>query len=442
MKTFKLFLTVALLAFAFGASAQSYMEDPRYGATPAEREKNVLDLNFFNDAYNNKDYDTALGYLRSLLKGAPKASENLYIKGSNIYKSKILQAKSLAEKKAYIDSLMMIYDKRAEAYADHPERGVPYIMANKAREFLTFSPMDREQVREHFLHALEVAGDKPDPDFVNQYYQELVNDYKADLVEGELVMNEYDRLIVVFDEDSEAQKTFEALFIGSGVADCANLEKIFAPRIEANPTDALLLEKCVALLNRAHCENDFMVSVAEKFYAVKPTSETAQVIAKMFQDRKEYAKALKYLNEAIATETDPVMKANLCVSIAASQLGENNARVAADYARQAIDISPDNGYAYLILGQAQAVGASACSGFDRQCAYWVVYDTLAKARALLSSTGKAEDETLAKSVEQQMGSYRASFPSKEECFFRGLNNGDGYSVNCGWVSGRTTVRER
>jgi tetratricopeptide (TPR) repeat protein len=443
MKMLKLTLTVALLALCAGAFGQAnYMEDPRYGATPEERQKNVLDLNFLNDAYNNKDYDLALSYLRSLLMAAPRITENLYIRGSNIYKAKILQATSLPQKKAYIDSLMMIYDKRVEAFGDHAERGKAYILSNKALEYLSYNPMDRETIREHFMLALQAAGAAPDQDLVNQYYQELVNDYKADLVEADMVMEEYDRLIVVFDEDSEAKTTFEALFLNSGVADCENLEKIYGPRIEATPEDAALLEKCIALLNRARCDNDFMISVAEKFYAVKPASSTALVIAQMFENRKEYDKALKYLNEAIVTETDPILKSNLCVRIAASQLGNNNARGAADFARQAIDINPENGYAYLLLGQAQAMSTSACSGFDRQAAYWIVYDTLARARALLSSTGNPEDQAQAQNLESQMGSYRASFPTKEECFFRGLKSGDGYTVSCGLVSGRTTVRER
>ena len=44
------------------------------------------------------------------------------------------------------------------------------------------------------------------------------------------------------------------------------------------------------------------------------------------------------------------------------------------------------------------------------------------------------------SIDQQIAGYRAAFPSNEEAFFRGLENGQGYTVNCGWVSGRTTVR--
>ena len=39
-----------------------------------------------------------------------------------------------------------------------------------------------------------------------------------------------------------------------------------------------------------------------------------------------------------------------------------------------------------------------------------------------------------------LATYRNYFPKQADCFFRGLQEGDAYTVNCGWVSGSTTVR--
>lgn len=447
MKTFRIKLSMAavLIMAAIGASAQDYSSDPRYGSTPEERNKNVLELQFFNDAYNNKDWDTALKHLRPLLQGAPKATENLYIKGATIYKNKIARATSVAEKRAYIDTLMMIYDQRVANYGDHPERGLDYILSNKAKDFLTYNPADRAAVREHFKKAMEAGSLKVDPELMVIYFNELSNDYKNDEIEADFYISEYERLGAMFDVNSdagkEAKNTFEALFVQSGAASCENLEKIYRPKLAAAPDDVELYKKVFNMLGRAKCNNDFQLEVGEKLYALQPDSDVAVILAVTFEERKEFTKALKYLNENVAHESDPVKKSNLLVRIAASQLGNNNARSAADYCRQAADANPDNGYAYLILGQAYAVGVSGCTDFEKRAAYWLVYDTLAKARAMLAS-GDAEAQEQAKNLESQMGSYRAGFPTKEDCFFRDLKPGDGYTVNCGWVSGRTTVRER
>ncbi len=447
MKTLKikLFLTAALCAAGFAASAQQpeYQSDPRYGSSPEEREQTVTDMNFFKDEYDNKNYDAALVYLRRLIQVAPMCTENLYIRGNAIYKNKIMRATSLAEKKAYLDTLMMLYDKRAECYGDHAERGKPYILSFKAREYLTYNPADRAEISRLFLKAIEAGGDEPDPEIVNMYFQELTKDYRNDKIESDVLINEYERLLPAFDRPdnryAEQKSTFEALFINSGVADCANTEKIYRPRIEKNPADTASYEKALALLQKGNCNNDFQIELAEKYYKLKPSSGTALMIAGMLESRKDYNGALKYLNEAIAGETDPATKTNLCIRIAASQLGIGNSRLAADYARQAMAISPDNGYAQLILGQAYLGGINNCQGFDRQAAFWVIYDVMAKARALLAAAGEEEQ---AKTIDPQLGSFRANFPTKEECFFRNLNPGDGYTVNCGFITGRTSVRER
>ncbi|MBO7188781.1 MAG: enzyme of heme biosynthesis, partial [Tidjanibacter sp.] len=64
------------------------------------------------------------------------------------------------------------------------------------------------------------------------------------------------------------------------------------------------------------------------------------------------------------------------------------------------------------------------------------YDTVMNARRLLE-----EGDPQLQTVEQLAQSFRNSFPNKEECFFRGLSAGNAYTVNCGWISGRTTVKE-
>lgn len=445
MKTLylKLALVLAITSLSTAVFSQSYLENPNWGATVEERQANALTFNFFTDNYNNNNYDIAVPYLKELLVKAPKASQNIYVYGINIYKNKIAKATSLDQKKGYIDTMMLLYDKRIENFGDHATRGKGYIMSFKARDYLTYNPADREGIIKLFSEAIAENGDEVEPDILLIYFKELTDDYKADNIEADFLLNEYDRLIVLFDKDSnpekeEAKKAFESYFISSGAANCDNLEQLFGAKIAANPSDLELLDKAVALLSRGNCKGDFFLSVAEKFYVLKPSSNTAMVLAAGFEEKKDFAKALKYLREAVANETDPATKSNLCVRIAGSELGAGNARTAADFAKQALTINPDNGYAQLILAQAYAAGAStACSDFARQSAFWLVYDTLAEARRMLSG-----DDNQIKGIDAQLSSLRQNFPTKEECFFRGLEDGTAYNVGCGWISGRTAVRSR
>ena len=44
---------------------------------------------------------------------------------------------------------------------------------------------------------------------------------------------------------------------------------------------------------------------------------------------------------------------------------------------------------------------------------------------------------------QLAGAYRSAFPTQETCFFAELSAGQGYTVRCGFASGKaTTVRYR
>lgn len=172
MKSVKILLSVALAVVGVVAMAQDFSDDAKYGkygATPEERKDNIYLLNFFNEAVGNQDFQTASGYLKQLLDKCPKASENIYAKGATVMKNKIARAKSVAEKKTYIDSLMLLYDLRIENFGDHATRGKAYILDRKARDFLIYNPLDHERVLSLFREAIAA---QPDPELVAIYFKQ------------------------------------------------------------------------------------------------------------------------------------------------------------------------------------------------------------------------------------------------------------------------------
>ncbi len=445
MKTMNLKLLALAAVFSvvsLTARAQE-ITDPKYGATPEERKENVLKLNYLKDAYDTKNYNLAVKYMQELIASAPKASQNIYVFGTNIYKNKILRATSAEEKAVMLDSLMYIYDVRIANYGDNAARKNQYL-ENKAKEYYANRPEDRETVLKLLQEAIDSAGEAASPELVNLYFGVIVEDYQNDKVETDVLLNNYDRWAAWYEtctspEKGEAKTQFEQLFISSGAANCDNLEKVYAPQFAANPNDEALVEKVFALLSRGECTSPFMIQVGEAYYKQKPSTAVALALAKALDAHQDFDKARHYLNEAIASETDPTNKALLAVQCAATELSQNNNRAAADYAKQAIDINPENGLAYLILAQAYAAGsAGMCGEFEAQTVRWLVVDMLTRARNLLS--GESPDQ--AATASSLINAYTTGFPTKEEIFYRTLTSGDGYTVNCGWISGRTTVRPR
>jgi tetratricopeptide (TPR) repeat protein len=430
---------VMMCGGAFTANAQTYLEDPKWGDTPEQRTENALEFNYLRDAYNMKDYDGAVPFLQNMLNNAPQASQNIYVYGANIYKNKAAKSTSLKERNMFVDSLVMIYDMRAANFPDD----IKTTLRNKAVDYLNFRPLDKENIIKYFDDAAQAQGDDLDAAFINMYFNELTEGYKADLVEADKYMTTYDRLDAIMkqlqasgaEDMDQALTTFEALFITSGAANCDNLEKMFSKRVADDPENVDILDKAFKYMARANCKSDFFFDVAEKLYAKAPSTDIAIRLAEGYELKKEYSKALSFLNAILAKETDPDLRMGLYIRIAASELGSGNSRAAAENAKHAIDINPESGLAYFMLANAYIGGLNGCAEFNKSAACWLIYDTLAKAK----QNSKPDEFG---NIDSMMASYRGYFPTAEECFFRSLNDGDRYVVNCGWISGATTVRSR
>lgn len=444
MKNIKILFAVVCVLFATAAIAQQDFSGPQYakwGNTPEERQANILNSNFLKESCDNRDYNAAAGYLKSLVESCPEASSTIYARGALVYKNKINRAKSVAEKNVYIDSMLLMYDLRAKYFGDDAKQGLPYILDRKAREVLTYRPNDREAVRKAFGEAINAGGNEVAPELVVIYFKNLCDDYKTDVVFADELIAEYDRLTPLFENNPDAgdfKNQFDACFGMSGAASCENLETLFRKKLEAAPEDKDVLAQAVGLMSRAKCESDYYYMLAEKYYEVAPSSEAALFLAQGFQNKGEFAKAIKYLNEALATEAVPAEREKLLVRISLVQLVANDISAAAAAARQARDINPTNGLAYFVLGQCYANSAGNCAGFNGQAAYWAAYDTMAQAVSLLEN-----DPDYLNAARSSLAAYRNRFPTSEECFFNELSEGQRYTVNCGLASGvSTTVRFR
>ena len=447
MKSLKLILMVAFAMVGFTAMAQNInYDDPKYakwGANAEQRKQNMLNNQFLKEAVDNKNYKAAAGYLKILLEQSPAAAQGIYTNGIKLYKNQINRAENDEQRAMFIDSLLYVYDVRLQAFADHSKYGKAYILDRKAREYLTYKSDDREGVRKIFNDAIAASEEKtgkPDLELVAIYFSNLCEDFKNDLVAADAVIADYDRFTPAFDgadgESAELKNQFDSAFGASGAASCENLEALFSKKLAAEPENEALLGQAVSLMSRANCDSDFFFQTAEKFYAIKPSSETALFLAQGFQNRSEFEKAMKYLNEALAAETDSAEKEKLYVRIALISMQMGNQSDAMAAAKEIKALNAENGYAYYIMGQCYA--SSANGEFAGQACFWAAYDTMSKAVELLGS-----EPQILEAAKKMMSAYRGSFPTQEECFFNEVQQGASYTCTRGFASGvSTTVRYR
>ena len=78
MKNVKFLLSAALVFLASAALAQDFSapQYAKWGATPEEREQNILNSNFLKESCDNRDYDAAAHYLKGLIDKIPDAAES------------------------------------------------------------------------------------------------------------------------------------------------------------------------------------------------------------------------------------------------------------------------------------------------------------------------------------------------------------------------------
>lgn len=436
----------AIIALAFTAipvvNAQATL-DPKFGDDPAQRGENVKLLNYFSDAYQTKAYDDALAIYKQLLTRAPKASLNMYINAGDIYRNKMARATTKAERAAYLDSMLYVLDCRIEHFGSHPTRGHAYLAAQKALLFNENNQIDRDRAFKLFQEAIAVGKHEVDPEMAAVYFNTLTEGFKLDDITPEEYLRDFDNLmfllgnVSVTEDDEVAMTQIESLFASSGAASCENIEKIYRPKYEADPNNTDLIKQIVGLFARSKCGTDFQLELTEKYYKAEPTPELAMMLGGVYEGKQQYAKAVEYFNIGISQEQDQAKKANILIRAAGATIAMSDYRAAADYSRQLIAIDPENGFGYMFLAGAYAGGAKNCSGFEQQAAYWLVVDTYIQARAKF-----ADDPDQLATINRLIGSYSAGFPKVEDTFMRGLEPGQGYTVNCGWLSGRTTVRER
>ena len=102
-------------------------------------------------------------------------------------------------------------------------------------------------------------------------------------------------------------------------------------------------------------------------------------------------------------------------------------------ALKAAGARPGFGLPYIIIGDMYASSTSCGEGdaCKQKAVYWIAVDAYAKAKAV--------DGSLTSSANSKIATYSKYFPTKEECFFIGVKEGEKVEIGC-WINESTTAR--
>lgn len=449
----KSILILAALLFAAMGFAQNGKGD--FGATPEDSVACVEAMSLYREFIKQKNYKDAKKPWAVCWNTCPKARKFIHTDGEKMYKQFIKENKENDEvREPLIDTLMMVYDKRIEAF---DQRG--FVLEKKGSALASYRKDAYAEAFKILQEAAELQGTEMSASGISQYYRcayyvykkdkamekapflELYNELsdiieqnidslklaKQDLGDDAKKLEKLDKIISSYES---AQGNLDKIF--SKEAECPDLVELFTPKFEATPDDAKLRSTILKLLNKRECyDNALYPLVVERDLADNPSANGYLDFAKYWAKNDNCSKALEFLRLAAEQEAEDDVKIEIFYTSAQCHYNNRNFSAVRDYCRKVLAINPNHGMAYILIGDAYAqskIGGQTC---EQKAKFWAAYDKYARAKSV--------DPEVATLADKKMAGARANFPGKTDCFFLGLNDGDPYKVE-DWIQETTTVR--
>ncbi len=432
---------MALLMWAGLSMAQG--DESKYGNTPEEVEQCKRYLSLYREFRDQGQVEDALPHWRGAFRTCPQSAKTLYIDGVRFYGSildEIFENEDkVAERDAYLDTLMLIYDKRIEHFNEEGR-----VLAFKANDLFKYDESRAKEANAMMKRSLELEGMDSDAIVASKYYQTLYTMYRNKEATKSDLLVEYMPVVEILDyniaklEDERARDRYvkaknnlDAFFIK--IAECEDIYRILEERISEAPNDIELNKKALAVMNKRDCtDNELYLAVAERVYADKPTPSAAYSIGIQKLKAKDYEDAMNYFREAVDLCGDCIeYETYLLRAGQAANITGFTSR-ALSFANRILNRNPQSGEAYLLKGDAVVAGAKACADEPLKTAgaYLLAVDYYNKAKSV--------DPSVADKANQKIAGYKKYFPQKTDVFFNNLEVGQQYTVEC--FGETTTIR--
>ncbi len=437
-----LFLVLAV-GFVFG---QKGVEDGSRFGHGEDSIRCIRNLSIYRSNVRNDDYsDITKNSWSIVYNECPKASKYIYIDGIKMVEMAIEKEEDAAKKAELLDSMMAIYDQRIEYYG---QKG--YVLGNKGIDYIKYSDNTVENFQKGYdwlKESIELEKTKSGPAVLVTFISASKVLFSSNTIEGGQVVSDYGMVSDIVDalikkggsdgaQMERAKPSIDKLFEESGAASCEDLIPFYAAKFEETPEDVEFLKKSTGLLRSTGCNSsELFFKMVNQLNSLEPTAKLAAELAKLSKQNENLEAASKYYKQAIELELENTQKANYYLELGdlTRRLGDYSQ--AKTYALFSIELNPESGYPYLLIGNIYAAANKSCSDeeFEQKAVYWAAVDKFVKAKTV--------DPELTEDANKFIEAYKPHFPDNETIFFQGYKEGDSYTVGC-WINERTTVRAR
>lgn len=400
-----------------------------------------------SDNLQFKDYEAARPVADWLLENEPTLSENMYIKAIKVYGALEKKAEEEAEKEKLQDRLLEIYDLRLQnSFYDSADY---YRYKGYKLYPFTAKRTDNAGIKNlyTFYRAAFAANQANTPRPHLTYLTALMCNAKAlNVINTDEMMALYDEIEEVFAYNIEnekpsqqkkwiaAKERVDAIALGCLDIDCDFVTQKLCPKLEQDPDNADLAKKIVKYSISAKCtDNPCYFKGLEALNRLEPTCGLSRKVGTMYITQGEVEKgiaAFERAAEELCTRSSD--KAEAYYDLADLLARKGRLRQARSYALKAA--KNGKAEAYAIIGNMYMNSFSSCGETSAE-----VKSNPVKTQAVYL----AAYEMFQKAGDQQgMSRAAARFPTAEQIFTQGLQEGDKVSLDHCWIEGSYTIRKR
>jgi len=409
-------------------SVQAQFKWPADKATAEE--KNVI----YTDALKMGSYREAVAPLLWLITNAPDLNKSLYQNGAKIYDNLAKVEKDPAKKAELVDSLLWMYDQRAQYF--HDEANVMNRKAIKAYKYYIKDYDKAEELLQLFDEAYELAGNKVLDQNLLAYMNVIkVNKMVKKNLTDEQVLDRYDNITSIIEYKIKAAeaagKSTDKLNTQKGhidnilteivVIDCAFVAETMGPKFRATPDDVKLVKRMFSFMLTGKCtDSPLFLDVAKQLQKLEPNYGLAKVIGSKCLANKDYSCADSFFRQAIELTEDGSSKSEVLIQLGRMKMMQGQKSTARNIFRQSISSDPANKEAYESIGDLYFTSFNECKGEKDMVKDRLVFI------AAYKMYQKAGDS-------KKMSNAKAQFPSTEEIFNGDYSKGQAMTVGC-WIN--------
>lgn len=429
---FALLVLVSTLSIA--QEGWNWPEDPNMKSQAMEKQA------YYKLLIAQSKFTEAMKPLNWLYENNPELNPSIYIQGVDCIEDMLKKTSDKDRKERLQDSLLWMYDQRIKYFDNGAST-----MDRKAYEAFKLyykTPAKYPLLADLYAKAYEMNGPEISTFNLNTYMLLAKNFHQIDeeKMPAEKVLDIHTQISDIIEEkrkngesadklDKEQAKTDAWLSSIPGILTCDFIETQLVPKFRANPTDLNTAKKIFKYSVEAKCtDQPYFLEASEPVFKEQPSFALASAIGSKYLASGEVNKGLLYHEEALklASNNSEKFDALMGQAVAHSKLGNKSRSRSLAY--EALSAKPGSSEAYNLIGNLYFTSYDDCRGDKSK-----VND-----RGVFLAAYKMYEKA---GNSSQMAASKEQFPSIEEIFNEGMEEGQSITVGC-WINESVTLQRR